>query len=186
MEMHPAYLILDPFLIWSYRITGIGLLDFFIGTFCLALIALIVGEITISLLFLINRRHIDAVNNEVEQYRNLSFDALQAKNKAAFKAANKLANEAFGNSFFMQIALSAGFLWPIFFALAWMDYRFADVEFNLLFSEYSMGYVGTFIVVYIAAYLIFRRVKHHLPFFKRVKASLDTYGELPDRIEERL
>ena len=34
-----------------------------------------------------------------------------------------------------------------------MGQRFADVEFPLLFSDYSVGFVGVFIALYAAAYL---------------------------------
>ena len=53
-------------------------------------------------------------------------EALKAGNRPAYEAANKLANEAFGKSFFMQLTLSATFFWPVFFALGWMQYRFLD------------------------------------------------------------
>ena len=47
MEMHPVFLFLDPYLIWFYRITGHARIDFIIGTFTLALMAVIVGELNI-------------------------------------------------------------------------------------------------------------------------------------------
>ena len=97
-----------------------------------------------------------------------------AQNKRAYTASNKLANDAFGRSFFMQIALSAAFLWPIPFALGWMQYRFSDVEFRLPGTEVSVGYIAVFILLYIAAYLLFRRVKYRLPYFRRIKEMLDS------------
>jgi hypothetical protein len=181
MDMHPAYLVVDPYLIWMYRITGYAFADFILGTLLLASLALIMGELTISVVFLITRKRIDKVTDEVIRYQNLSMDALEAGEKAAYDAANKLANDAFGRSFFMQIALSGAFLWPIPFALVWMQYRFADVEFPLLFSEYSLGFPAVFIVLYAAAYLIFRRIKYRIPYFKRIKAILDSYDLRPRR-----
>ena len=130
---------------------------------------------------LFRSKRIDKVTDEVIRYQNLSMDALEAGEKAAYDAANKLANDSFGRSFFMQIALSGAFLWPIPFALVWMQYRFADVEFPLLFSEYSLGFPAVFIVLYAAAYLIFRRIKYRIPYFKRIKAILDSYDLRPRR-----
>jgi len=166
---------MDPYLIWLYRITGHAFADFMLGTFLLAFIALVIGELTISVVFLIIKKRIDKVTDEVIRYQNLSMDAVQAGEKDAYNAANKLANDAFGKSFFMQIALSAAFLWPIPFALTWMQYRFGEVEFPILFSEHSLGFPAVFIALYAAAYLMFRRVKYKIPYFKRIKAILDSY-----------
>ena len=80
-----------------------------------------------------------------------------------------MANEAFSKSFFMQIALSATFLWPIFFILGWMQYRFLELEFPLPFVGFSLGYIGVFILLYIPAYILFKQVKRRLPYFRRLK-----------------
>jgi hypothetical protein len=141
--------------------------------------ALLVGELTISVVFLAARQRIDAATNEARHYQDLSAQALSAENKEAYRAANKLANDAFGRSFFMQIALSAAFLWPVFVALAWMNQRFADLEFPLLFTDYSLGCIGVFMVLYVAAYLIFKNVKYRLPYFRRIKRVLDSYQSMP-------
>ena len=175
MQMHPFYLFLDPYLIRCYRITGYAWADFLMGTLVLAFMAVVIGEVTISLAFLTVKQRIDRVTEESHRYQNLSLDALKAGDKQAYRAANKLANDAFGKSFFMQIALSAAFLWPVFFALAWMDYRFAGLEFPLPFIGYSLGYIGVFILIYAAAYLLFKRVIYKLPYFRRIKAILNTY-----------
>jgi hypothetical protein len=153
--------------------------DFLVVTFVLAWIALLVGELTISVVFLAARQRIDAATDEARHYQDLSAQALSAENKEAYRAANKLANDAFGRSFFMQIALSAAFLWPLFVALAWMNQRFADLEFPLLFTDYSLSCIGVFIVLYVAAYLIFKKIKYRLPYFRGIKTVLDSYKSLP-------
>ena len=175
MEMPFFFRVLDPYFIWFYRLTGYAWVDFFLGTFILALIAVILGEFTISLAFLAVKKHIDQNTGDTVRYQNLSVDAIAAKDKQAYLAANKLANEAFGKSFFHQIALSAAFLWPIPFALAWMQYRFLEVDFPILFTGYSVGYIAMFLPVYVAAYYLFKRVKYRLPFFRRIKVILDSY-----------
>jgi hypothetical protein len=173
MEMHPVFLFLDPYLIWFYRITGYAPADFIIGTFTLALMAVIVGEFNISLAFLAARRRIERVTDEAVKYQNLSLEALTAGDKGAYRAANRLANDAFGHSFFMQIALSAAFLWPAGFSLAWMSHRFADLSFPLPFISYSLGYVGVFLLLFIAAYFVFKPVKYRIPYFRGIKGMLD-------------
>jgi hypothetical protein len=175
MEMHAFWMLVDPFIIWFYRLTGYALVDFLLGTFVLAWMALLIGEFTISAVFLVCRQRIDATTHEARRYQDLSMAALSAGDKHAYQAANKMANDAFGKSFFMQIALSTARLWPVFLAVAWMGHRFADVEFPLLFSEYSIGFVGVFIPLYAAAHIIFKRIKYKLPYFRRIKSILDSY-----------
>ena len=175
MEMHPFLLFLDPYLIRLYRITGYAWVDFFLGTLALAFVVLIIGEFTISLAFLASRKRIERVTDEAVKYQNLSMEALAAGDKEAYRAANRLANDAYGRSFFMQLALSAAFLWPICFALVWMGYRFSGLEFPLPFTGLSMGYMGVFILLYVAAYQAFKRVKYKLPYFRRIKVLLDGY-----------
>jgi len=176
MTFESIYLIIDPYLIWFYRITGYSLVDFFIGTFLVAWIALLLGEMTISLSFLIVRRRIESVNKRMGKYQAMSMEALEVGDQQAYKAANKLANDAFGRSFFMQIALSAAFIWPIFFTLEWMGFRFSDVEFELLFSNRSMGFTGVFIIMYALAYILFRQIKYKLPYFRNIKVILESYN----------
>jgi hypothetical protein len=172
MEMHPVFQFLDPYLIWFYRITGHAYVDFVFGTFVLALMAVIIGEFNISLAYLAARRRIERVTDETIRYQNLSIDALTAGDKRAYRAANRLANDAFGHSFFMQIALSAAFLWPAGFCLAWMSHRFADLEFPLPFIPYSLGYIGVFLLLFVAAYFVFKPIKYRIPYFRRIKEML--------------
>ncbi|MFH0824704.1 MAG: hypothetical protein V2B18_18270 [Pseudomonadota bacterium] len=184
MEMHPFWMLIDPYLIWSYRLTGYALVDFMIGTFVLAWISLFVGELTIASVFLLVRDRIDAATSEAGRYQDLSAEAMAAGDKEAYSAANELANDAFGRSFFMQIALSSAFLWPVFVALAWMGHRFSDLEFPLLFTGASLGFIGMFIVLYAAAHLMFKRIKHKLPYFNRIKTVLDSYERTDRRTGE--
>jgi hypothetical protein len=181
--MHPFFLAIDPYLIWFYRLTGYSFVDFLLGTFVLAFITLLIGEFCISFVFLISRKRIAEVSDEVLRYQNLSVDAASVGNKTAYHAANTLANDAFGRTFFMQIAFSAAFVWPVFFALTWMGDRFADVEFRLLFTDYTVGYAYVFIPLFIAAYLIFKRLKYKLPYFRGVKKILDKYEENASRMK---
>jgi hypothetical protein len=175
--MHPAFLVVDPFLIRLYRLTGYAPADFIIGTFALALMAVIIGEVTISLAYLLARKRIERVTNEAVKYQNLSIDALTSGDREAYRAANHLANDAFGHSFFLQIALSAAFLWPICFALAWMSYRFGDVEFPLPYLPVSLGYIAVFLCLFVAAYFAFKPVKNRIPYFRRIKAMIDASSQ---------
>ncbi len=171
MEMHPAYLFLDPYLIWFYRLTGHAVLNFLLGTFVLAWLALLVGECTSSVAAYLVHSHVEGMTGEAKKYQDLSMEALKVGDRPAYEAANKLANEAFGKSFFMQLALSATFFWPIFYVLGWMQYRFLELEFPLPFIGVSLGYIGVFVPIYILAYLLFKQIKSRLPFCRRSAAA---------------
>jgi hypothetical protein len=165
MEMHPFFQVLDPYLIWFYRLTGHAGVDFVIGTFFLAAISLLIGEVTVFLAFLFIRKRLGEKISEAEKYQTLSIDALKAGNKEAYNAANKLAKDAFGHTFFQQLTLSSAFLWPVCFALAWMQYRFLNVEVPIPGTKWSLGFIGVFIIIYVMAYLIMKR----LPRLFRIK-----------------
>src|SRR4030042_5681352 len=139
MEMHPVYLCLDPYLIWFYRLSGSAEVNFLLGTLTLAVLTLLVGEFTSFLASFMVRRHFERVAGEAKRYQDLSMEALKAGDRPAHEAANQVANEAFGKSFFMQVALSATFFWPIFFALGWMQYRFLEMEFPIPGTNWSLG-----------------------------------------------
>lgn len=175
MVMNPVFTLVDPFFIWFYRLTGYPLLDFIIGTTVLAFFAVLIGEFCISLAFLAARKKIDQTSGDVVHYQNLSMKAIASGDKQSYNAANKLANDAFGKSFFFQIALSGAFLWPVFFAAAWMQLRFADVDFQTPFEDYSVGYLFYFIIIYILVCIIFKKFKYKLPYFRSIKSVLDTY-----------
>ena len=83
----------------------------------------------------------------------------------------------------MQVAVSAAFLWPVFIALTWMGSRFAEVEFRLVFTDLTVGYVAVFVPLYAAAYLVLRRLRHRLPYFGRVRAILDVYTAQAKRMK---
>jgi hypothetical protein len=117
------------------------------------------------------------------RYQNLSVDAVAVGDNIAYHATNKLANDAFGRTFFMQIAFSAAFVWPIFVALTWMGYRFEDVEFRLLFTDYTVGYACVFIPLFIGTYLIFKRLRGRLPYFRTIQKILDSYEENAARMK---
>jgi len=176
MEMHPVYLYLDPYLIWFYRLSGSAEVNFLLGTLALAVLSLLVGEFTAFLASFIVRRRFEQVAGEAKRYQDLSMEALKSGDRPAYEAANQVANEAFGRSFFMQVALSATFFWPIFFALGWMQYRFLEIAFPLPFIGFSLGYTGVFVILYIAAYVIFKAVKRRMPYFRRLKELKDASG----------
>jgi len=170
-----VYESIDSVLICLYRITGNPLLDYYVGTFLLALLAVVVGEFTISVVFQINKAHLDKLNAKVEKMSHLSMEALSLGDKENYKACNKEGNDAFGQLFFNKFGLAAASLWPVFFALAWMQYRFAEIGLPLPLIGGEINYFFFFLLCYILARIFFGRIKRKLPYFRGMHQTLLTY-----------
>lgn len=173
------YYWIDGPLIFFFRLTGIPILNFYIGTFVLCLICVVIGELTISLAIRFNRRYIHELNEEMNRNERLSIMAYESGDEATYKALNKQATDAWGKRFFTMVAYSAGILWPIPFALGWMQTRFQDLEFPLAFPlslafPGSVGYMFAFIPLYILGRIVFKYLRPHLPYFRGVMASLNS------------
>ncbi len=165
----------DPYLLFLYRITGAEGLDGLIGTFAIALLTTVIGEFTISVVFRINRKHLDTLNADLEKYSDLSQEAMRLGEEASYKALNRKANDTYGQVFFNQFGLSAASLWPAFFALDWLQGHFGRTGIPVPFYHHGVNYVVVFIFCYIAARIVFGRLKRHLPYFKGQYAMLQTY-----------
>ena len=170
----------DSFLIAFYRITGDSLADYFIGTMVLCFICVVAGELSVSLAIRFNKRYLDSISREMKQKERLAFEAYAAGDKDGYKALNKEATDIWGKHFFTMAAYSAGIFWPIPFALGWMQTRFAGVEFDLAFPlslifGKSVGYIFTFIPLYILCRILFKYMRPHLPYFKGVQKLLNDY-----------
>ena len=179
------YVYIDAFLVFFYRIPENPVLGYFVGTSVLCVLCVLFGEFTISLAFRCNKKHIDRDNSKMVRMQDLSVRALMAKDKKSFKACNKEANEAFGKVFFSQIALAASSLWPVPFAMGWMQTRFLEVEFLLPFSipgvGSSVGYAFTFLPMYILARIFFGKIRRKLPYFTKMENVLDSYKTDPKK-----
>jgi hypothetical protein len=169
--------ILDTVLIYLYRLTGYLLVDYYLGTFLLAFLTVLVGEFTISLVFRVNKANLDRLNARVEKMQGLSEEALRLGDEKSYKAVNQEGNDAFGQLFFNKFGLSAASLWPIFFALAWMQERFADIDLPLPWLGWKINYVCFFLLCYILARIFFGRVKRRLPYLRGAYESLLVYEQ---------
>jgi len=158
----------DLFLIHLYRMTGHPFLNFLLGTFFLSLICIVIGELSVSIAFRLNRHHTAGLTEEMTTKERLSMEAYQAGDKKGYQALNRQATEAWGKRFFTMIALSAGMLWPIPFALGWMQTRFADVDFPLPLVDKTVGYPFVFIPLYILSRILFGKARPYLPYFRRI------------------
>lgn len=174
---------LDQVLIVLYRITGNPVSDFFLGTFLLAFLTVVLGEFTASIAYRLNLKHLQGLNARMVEMNNASLAALRAGEKQQYKAQNKEANDAFGRVFFNAVALSAAFLWPIFFALSWMQLRFMDIKLYFPFTNLAANYVVVFLICYIFGRILFGYLRPRLPYFSKVQKMLDEYGEKTKKMD---
>ncbi|MFZ5651684.1 MAG: hypothetical protein ACOY4I_12620 [Bacillota bacterium] len=159
---------LDGILIYLYRITGWPVPDYFIGTLLLAMITVLIGDFTTSLVYRANRGYFKKLNSRLAELNETSLVALRLKDKTSYKAVNREANDTFGQLFFGMFGLSASYLWPAFFALSWMQIRFSGISFPLFINDWTTGYFATFLVSYLLCRLAFSAAKPYLPYFKHV------------------
>lgn len=173
---------IDPVFIVLYKITGNPVLNFFTGTFLVAFLTVVIGEFTASIAYRVNRKHLKALNSKLVATHNHSLDALKSGNREKYKSSNREANDAFGRVFFNAVALSAAFLWPVFFALGWMQTRFMGIGLPIPFTGWEANYVVVFLADYIISRILFGYLRPRLPYFKKVQQELDRYkkdaGEL--------
>jgi hypothetical protein len=136
----------------------------------LSFYCLLIGEGTAALLYLLHHKVHDADTSGMLRFHRLSMEALRAGDKKAYLAANTLAHDHFGKSFFAGAALGLASLWPLPFALAWMGLRFEGIVlYELPWEGYGAGYVFVLLAVYIFSRLCFGRVKKFLPLFRQVE-----------------
>lgn len=188
------YTYIDPLLIFVFRIPGNVYVGYAMGIIWLAFLVTLLGELTMAGVYLLNRKHFLAQKREMVSHLNLSMKALAAKDKNSYKACNAIANEAFGRNFFSGIALFASSLWPVPFALGWLQFRFASVEFTLPLVG-AVGSAFMFIPTYIFVRILFSKAKPYLPFFSYMTKLLRkqeaneeqmlTYMDMVKRDEEK-
>jgi hypothetical protein len=97
-------------------------------------------------------------------YHEQSMKAKQAGDETAYKGINKLANEAYGKSFFLLMAMGMAALWPAFFAVAWLEKRFGSIGFTM--PEWAGGtelsFTAPFILIYILLRVAWAKVKKRI------------------------
>lgn len=180
----------DTALIYFFRLAENPMLGYLIGIALLGILCAMAGDLTISLAIRVNGAFLDRDNAELVRMQNQSLLALQARDKESYQACNSLANDSFGKVFFRQMALGASSLWPVPFALQWLDNRFAEVAFLLpipLGDRTSVGYAFTFIPMYILMRILFGKVRTRLPGYRRLTvpaATPDPESETLLRVED--
>lgn len=85
-----------------YRITGSAVPNFFLGTFLLALLTVFAGELTASIAYRLNRKHLRKLSTRMVEMNNASMAALETGRKGEYRARNKEANDALGQGLFQR------------------------------------------------------------------------------------
>ena len=170
--MEPLYAFFDSIFGFMFLLPGNPLAGFVIGLFWAALLAAMVGELTMFGAYWINRGHFRKLGSDMVSQHNLSIRALQVQDKASYKACNSEANEAFGKTFFAGIALFASSLWPAFLVMAWLASRFKGFSLPLPLVGKEVGATFFFVPVYIITRIIFHRLKPVLPLFRTLQRKV--------------
>ena len=144
----------DPVLIAPFRFFTNPMAGWWAGIAALAFWSTLLGEMTTAVVSRINRRVVVKNIEESDYYHEQSLKAKQAGDEKAYKGINRLANEAYGKSFFLMIATGMAALWPAFFAAAWLDMRFRDIVFPL--PKWAGGFELNFLAPFIICYVVIR------------------------------
>lgn len=145
---------IDPVLIQPYRLFENPMAGWWAGTALLALWSVLIGELTLAAAYYVNRAAVSKNMEETLYFHEQSMKAKQAGDENAYQGINKLANEAYGKSFFLLMAMGMASLWPAFFAAAWLDKRFGDIVFVL--PHWAGGLELSFLAPFILLYLLTR------------------------------
>jgi hypothetical protein len=175
-NMEFLYQQVDAFLIFFFRLAANPMLGYLIGIAVLGLLCAVIGDLTVALAYRVNGVFFRRDTQELVSMQNKSLLALQARDKKSYQACNEVANDSFGKVFFSQIALGASSLWPVPFALQWLDGRFGEVAFLLpmaLGDRTTVGYAFTFIPMYILMRVLFGHLRTRLPGYRRLTLSKD-------------
>lgn len=165
----PAWL--DAFLLAPFTWLASPLASFWLGSALLAAYATLMGEIVAGLLFLTHKSYYIELQDKMIHMHNVSVDALHQSDKKSYLAANKLAQEAFGKTFFSEATVGMASILPVPFALAWLALRFTGIPLlTVPVFNHELGYPFVFLLLYITLRVLFAKLKKHLPFFRTIQA----------------
>ncbi|MGQ9668893.1 MAG: hypothetical protein ACUVWY_01850 [Desulfosoma sp.] len=153
----------------------------------MAAVATVLGELTLAVGYRVNHQYLKRLTRDLIYYQRLSDQAEKTGDTTAYQAVNKEGNEVWGKLFFHKVALSAAALWPIFFALAWLQSRYATLDLPVPGTPLGLNYVVVFLFAYVGMRLLFSRISRRLPFFRTVLRLVDddaaAYSETDPRTQ---
>lgn len=126
--------IADALLIAPYRLLKNPEAAFYFGTIFLAVASAALGLGCKALVARSQRAKREHADGETARRSELSAQAAQAGDKAAYVAQNTLAQEAYGDSMALAAGRGAALLWPGMLTLAWLYWRFDGVPMPYLWN----------------------------------------------------
>lgn len=164
----------DPILIAPYRWFEAPMVGWWVGTFCLALWAAFLGELTQAVAYRVNEAYLSKLLGSTQYYFEQSMKARAAGERRAYKQINRLANDEFGRSFFLLAAMGMASLWPAFFAAAWLRERFGEIRFALPYwaGGLELSFLAPFVLLYILARFLLIRLKPKLRLRPRASTQM--------------
>lgn len=165
----------DPFFIAPFRMVSSPTTGYLLGTAILALQCFILGDLSAIGVKFLNRKYLRKIQKEMDRNHHLSEKALMMGDKESYKAVNRQALDAFGHSFSLGGAVFCVSIWPMPFALAWMNLRFFDAPLelpvSLPFLGSSIHYFASFLLIYIAVRIIGSALIRRLPWYSKLTAG---------------
>jgi hypothetical protein len=173
---------IDPVLIAPFRYFNNPMVGWWAGISALAFWSTFLGELTMAGVLHINRSAVIKNMDETAYYHEQSIKAKQAGDEKAYNGINRLANEAYGKSFFLMMAMGMAALWPAFFAAAWLDMRFGEIVFSLpkWAGSLELNFLAPFVLCYVGMRVGYGRLKHLL-----VRSEKNQSYPMPRRIGSR-
>jgi hypothetical protein len=174
--LNPLLIAVDPWLIGPYRWLPSDTAGYLLGTFILIVQCLLLGDLGASGVSYLNRRHIRRLQKEMDHHHELSEAALLQGDKASYKAVNRQALDAFGYSFSLGAAIFSVSIWPLPFALAWLQMRFGDAPLELPVQLPLIGkeipYLTSFVLLYIGCRLCYGFLMRRFAWYRRLKERI--------------
>ncbi len=131
-----------------------------LGCAFLAIYSTCIGEGIRFLLMMVHKQYYHGLSDKTMHYHKLSMKALHSGEKEAYLAANKMAHDSFGKSFFASASVGMAMLLPVPFFLAWLSLRFEGIVVHTIpFTEQTVGYVFVFLILYILCRILFANIK---------------------------
>ncbi len=160
MDITYYTLLLDKFLIFPFRLPSSAVMGIWLGCLILSFYCTLIGEGIRYIFMKAHNKYYTNLSDETERYHKLSMKALHSGEKEAYLAANKMAHDSFGKSFFAKASVSMTILLPVPFALHWLSLRFENITIHTIpFTEQNVGYVFVFLILYIIWRIIFSKFR---------------------------
>jgi len=184
MDLQTTLTFFDPWLIAPYRAVTPAAAGYLRGTAVVAPYCVVIGDLAATLVAFLNRGYLTKLRRKMDHHHRLSEKALMMGDKESYKAVNKQGLDAFGYSFSMGAALFCVSIWPMPFALAWLNLRFAEAPLGLpaalpLLGGRELHYFTSFLLLYILIRIGYSLIMVRANWYTAIKARVTGVGGAP-------